>query len=419
MRSVAVEIPWDEVSQERARLVRKVAPRATVPGFRRGKAPASVLNQVYKKEILGGLADGLVIKRLVDEVGRRDVHVAWGPIVDDILLVEGEPLVATGFIEVFPKFELGKYRGLKVEFLEIEVTDKMVENHLEDLRRRHGTYQNVDPRPAKDGDVVSINLEGSSGGESPEVPLHETRLIVGQEGTIPEFNDAIRGLSPGDAAEFEVAYPDDYEAEELAGGTLTFKAELLGISELELPDLDDEFAKDVDESLEGIDDLRAKSWAFMEDLLERQTMEQARESVILQLAEAHPMPMPPLYFASRMAQVEEDAPADQRTDDDRRTRTALEVIRVRADLVLDRIAEVENLTVTQAETQTEIENYARERQMTPKAAHEELAENGALSTWMRRHRRLKALNLVIDEAQRVASPSPDDDDSDESEKAEE
>ncbi len=407
VRKVSVKIPWNEVNDERRRLIRQVARTTTIPGFRKGKAPATVLSRYYEREILETLKDGLVRLHLVKEIGRRDLRVAYGPMIDEMRLVEGSPLVVKARFEVFPDFELGEYRKLRVMYESPIITDEMVQGQLEQLRHRHGSYRNVDPRPIRDGDTVTIVIEGTSGGEEPEIEKHETQVAIGHEATLAVFNDALRGLSPGEQTEFEVTYPTEQVTEKLAGKTLRCSVEIRSISELELPDLDDEFAKDVDNRFDSLEALEADVRAGMEAYAQRQALEFAQNQALRQLADSHPMPLPARYMEQRLRQAEEDSSGSEPGSENAEIQRSIEEMRVRADLVLDRIADVENLTVSNDETESEIQRYAQSHQMTPESARKELDENGMISAWRSQRRRSKALELVVDEAERVPLPPPE------------
>ena len=404
---VSVQIPWNEVSDERRRLLRQVARTTTVPGFRKGKAPMTVLNRYFEREIIETLKDGLVKARLLEEIGKHDLRVAFGPMIDELRLVEGRPLEANARFEVFPEFELGKYRRLQVLPPEQVVTDDAVDDYIEWLRSRHGSYRNIDPRPVRDGDTVRIVIEGTSGGIKPEIERHETSLVVGHPETLADYSDALRGLSPGDSAEFDVNYPDDTANEQLAGKTLRCHVEVQGISKLEMPDLDDEFAKDVDDSFDTLEALKAGVRKRMEDHQRREALQIAQSLAIQELADLHPMPLPSQYMEHRLQRAEDDSEGARGQSGNSRVSRPLEENRVRADLVLERIAEVENLTVSKAETDEEILRFAQSQQMTPEGARRSLEEQGAISAWRVQRRRTKALQFVIDEAERIPLPPSD------------
>ena len=404
---VSVEIPWDAVEKERSLLVSNVAKTAVVPGFRRGRVPAPVLNRHYEGEILDSLKERLIPQYLVEEVSKRDVQVAFGPLLRPVRFVEGEPLKATAVFEVFPEFELGEYRRLRFPAADVEVTDQMVDDYLETLRQRHASYQNLDPRPMVDGDIAVASIKGFADGDRQIVDQKDAQFEIGHEDTLEPISDALRGSMPGDTLEFEITYPDDHSGSVVAGKTVQFQADVTGLQKCELPDLDDEFATDVDNSIATLDDLKAGIRKQMEAAYQESANRAVRQEAITQLAKAHPMPLPPYYFARRVLSALEEAkeqaglePKDTLPDRESALVRAVEAVRVRAEQVLDRIASVEGMSISNAEVEQEILRYAESEQMTPERAKRELDENGALGSWRLSTLRAKALQFVIDEAER-------------------
>ncbi len=378
-----------------------------VPGFRKGRVPLPILNRHYEGEILESLKDGLIPRHLADAVSKRDVKVAFGPMMGPVQFAEGQPLKATAVFEVFPEFELGEYRRLRIPAPKVEVTDQMVDDYLEGLRHRHASYENLDPRPIADGDIAVATILGVTDDGTKLVDRKDGQYEVGHEDTPREISDALRGSVPGDELEFEISYPEDHDSEAVAGKTVKFHAEITGLQKRDLPDLDDEFATDVDNSISTLDDLRTRVREQMGSVYQESADRAAREEAISKLAEAHPMPLPQYYFASRVLSSVGEAkqraglgPDDSLPDREAALVHAIEQVRVRAEQVLDRIASVEDISVSNAEVEQEILRYAQAKQITPERARRDLSENGALARWRVSRLRAKALQFVIDEAER-------------------
>ena len=402
VRRFTVEIPWQAVRSERERLVRGVAGRTVVPGFRKGKAPPSVLYRYFESEIRGYLLEGIIEKALFDAIRDREWRVAHGPMVNDFRIVDGRPLVLNARIEVFPEFELGDYRNLKIAYPATSVTEQMVGEQIEQLRHRNASYRNLDPRPIRDGDLVNVLIEGTSGGRNPEIEPQESRFVVGNESTLPEFTEALRGMSPGDWTEFDATYPDDHQVENLAGKTLHVQVEVQGILEVELPDLDDEFAKDVDNRLDSFEALRNNVRQNIELHLHQYVVEAVRREAMRQLAAMHPMPLPRLYLDGRVKAAQKDRADSNAEEIDPAVLTAMVENRVRADLVLHKIADEEGIEVSDEDTEKAIQEFAQSNQLTVDTARKQLEEKGMVVAWRLEQLRNRALQLVIDEADKVA-----------------
>ena len=402
VRKFSVELPWEVVSSARERLVRQLAGRTVVRGFRRGKAPPSVLHRYYESEIRGFLIDGVIKKALFDVIREREWRVAYGPMLDDFRIVDGRPLALEATIEVFPEFELGDYRKLQIMYPTTTVTDEMVAEQIEQLRRRNASYRNLDPRPIRDGDVVNVVIEGTSGGKSPEIERQEARFEVGAESTLPEYSEGLRGMSPGDRTEFEVTYPRNHQAEKLAGKTLHVKVEVQGIMEVELPDLDDEFAKDVDNRLDSFEALQKDVREHIKSHLRQYVVGGVRRDVMQRLAAMHPMPLPRLYLDGRVKAAQKERADSNAEEIDPAVLTAMVENRVRADLVLEKIAEEEGIEVSDEDTEQAIREFAQSNQLTVDTARKQLEEKGMVVAWQLEERRNRAMQLVIEEAHKVA-----------------
>ena len=320
---------------------------------------------------------------------------------------KASPLKATAVFEVFPDFELGEYRRLRIPATNFEVTDQMVTEYLESLRHRHASYENLDPRPIADGDIAVATIEGITEDGTKLVDRKDGQYEVGHDDTPREISDALRGSVPGDTLEFEIAYPEDHGSEAVAGKTLKFRAEVSALQKRDLPDLDDEFATDVDNSISTLDDLRTRVREQMESVYQESAERAERQEAISKLAESHPMPLPRYYFASRVMSVIEEAKQraglgrdDPLPDRESALIQATEEVRVRAEQVLDRIASVEGISVSNSELEQEIVRYAQAEQITPERARRDLAQDGALANWQVSRLRSKALQFVIDEAER-------------------
>ncbi len=415
LRKVSIEIPWGVVDEERDRLVSNAAKTTVIPGFRKGKAPKSLLYRHYDREIRASFLDGLIPFHLAQEVHARKLRVASGPLIEDMRYGEGRPLTVEATYEVFPDFELGEYRNLKIAYRELEVAEEMVEEQLEDLRVRHASFHNVDPRRLADGDFAVVSLQASSGGDKPEIQAKEVQVEIGHEATIQAYSDALRGRNIGEEVDFDVAYPDDFDNRRLAGKTLRCHIEVLGIRQRELPNLDDEFAKDIDNNLGSLEELKIRIRKGLANAFKGGAIRAANAQLIEQLADAHPMPLPQHYLERRCANSNSTSsgstlpdgsagePIDEATAS--RVRSATEE-QVRAELVLERIAVVEEIDVSEEEAENEIRNYAQSKQMTPEGARRELKQQGALAAWRMQRLRAKALQFVFEEAERIEPPEP-------------
>ncbi len=252
-------IPQEEIQQGLTIAFNKVKGNLNVPGFRKGKVTRQVFNRMFGEEALYEDALNAVLPKAYDAaVAEAGLDVVAQPKIDVKSMEKGQDWVITAEVTVKPEVKLGEYKNLTVAKQEREVTDADVEERLNQKRNQQAELVVVE-EPAKEGDTVVIDFEGFKDGVAFEGGKGENySLELGSGSFIPGFEDQLVGAKAGDDVEVKVTFPEDYQAEDLAGQEAIFKVKVHEVKEKELPELDDEFAKDVDEEVETLDELKAK-----------------------------------------------------------------------------------------------------------------------------------------------------------------
>lgn len=259
--------------------------RFNVPGFRKGKAPRNIIERYYGEEILYEDAVNIIFPEVYDEaVKQSDIHPVERPEVDIKQIGSGKNLIITAKVTVKPEVELGQYKGIEVEKIDATVTDEDVENELKKNAEKNSRLVTVEDRPIQSGDIAVIDFEGFIDG----VPFEGGKgtdydLVIGSGQFIPGFEDQLIGAEKGSEVEVNVTFPEDYGNKELAGKAALFKVKVKEIKVKELPEIDDEFAKDVSEFetlAEYKEDLRKKLIEEAENRAKRQTEENIIEKVV-------------------------------------------------------------------------------------------------------------------------------------------
>lgn len=252
-------IPQEEIQQGLTIAFNKVKGNLNVPGFRKGKVTRQVFNRMFGEEALYEDALNAVLPKAYDAaVAEAGLDVVAQPKIDVKSMEKGQDWVITAEVTVKPEVKLGEYKNLTVAKQEREVTDADVEERLNQKRNQQAELVVVE-EPAKEGDTVVIDFEGFKDGVAFEGGKGENySLELGSGSFIPGFEDQLVGAKAGDDVEVKVTFPEDYQAEDLAGQEAIFKVKVHEVKEKELPELDDEFAKDVDDEVETLDELKAK-----------------------------------------------------------------------------------------------------------------------------------------------------------------
>ncbi|MEE6674706.1 trigger factor [Pediococcus acidilactici] len=279
------EVGTDMIKEGVDKAFQRTKKSLNVPGFRKGHVPRQIFNKLYGEEALYQDALNIVLpdaySAAIKEAGIEPVDQ---PQVDVEKLEKGEPWVLSAIVTVKPEVKLGEYKGVKVIKQSTRVTSKEVDEEIEKKREQQAELVLKEGKPAEKGDTVTIDFDGSING----VPFDGGKatnydLVLGSNSFIPGFEDQLIGHNTDDDVDVKVTFPEDYQAEELQGKEALFKVKIHEIKTKELPELDDEFAKDVDEDVDSLEELKAKT---KDQIKERkiQAADEAKESEAIQAA---------------------------------------------------------------------------------------------------------------------------------------
>lgn len=413
---IEITVPVDEITRETDRVVATIQQKARLPGFRPGKAPASLIRSKFAKQVRDDVIESLVPKHFKQKMEEEQLQVVGRPSIKDVHFHEGEPLRFKAEFEVAPEIELKEYRGVRVHYAEPQVSDDDIAKRLEEIREQKAQFVNVDPRPATDGDYAVVSLDSIGGIEGQPIHQDEMVLHVGDPDTLPQFTEALRDMSPDDEKDFEISYPDDYGQERLAGKTVRFHMKLKVIRTKELPELNDEFAQDLGD-YPTLNDLReAVRKAIFSDR-EYAAQTKAKEQLVDRLIEAHDFPVPEAYIERQIeAQVEQQFhelaergvdPSKLKIDwaklkEANRPKALREV---KASLLVDKIAERESIHATNDEVDREVQRIAKQEREPVAATRKKLEKEGLLGRIAYRIRSEKTLNFLFEHARKEAPPS--------------
>ncbi len=414
--SLDITIPAEAVAAETEKVLDKVQEKAQLKGFRPGKAPRGHVKSLYRAEIQREVLENLIPKSIDEACEKEGLRMVSQPEVKDLHFHEGESVHFKAEFEVSPDFELGEYRGLHVPYAEPLVTDANIDERLNDIRESRAELVNVDPRPATEGDHCLVSLESISGVDGPPMNQDDINIEIGGKETIKEFSEVLQGAMPGDIRETEITYPENYAAERLSGKTVRFKIELKTIRIKELPELNDDFAKDLGD-YQTLDELREeiRKAIFREREYVAQT--EAKNALIDKLVDSHVFPVPAV-FVERQVEINIENQLRNfaaqgmdvskiRLDWDKIKETQSEKAGrdVKASLILERVADTESIHTTQDELDGEVNRIARQKREPVAAIRLKFEKDGTLGRIASRIRTEKTLNLLFEQAVKE-SPAP-------------
>jgi trigger factor len=408
-RELDLEIPAEEVSKATEKVAKDFAKVARVPGFRPGKAPVSLIKRRFASDIKGEVLQTLVPEHVEKAVAEQKLTPVSQPQVDKLEYNEGQPLKFRASFEVLPEFSLGDYKNLEIEMPEMAITDESVANALAEMQQRAAAFAPVEGRAVQNDDYVQVKLLGTPEGGGEPVQADSVLCHVGAEETMEPFNENLRGANVGDHKAFDVDYPTDYPDAKLAGKKFHYSVDVLGIKTKKLPEINDEFAKDVSDAA-SLDELKKKVREGLEHERDHRQKELQREKIIAELVKLHDFPVPESLVEHQMdvrlervvrslAQQGVDPRAvnvdwvslrkrqEERAKDD-----------VKAELVIDRIATEEKIDVTEEELQQELAHVASHSGESAEAIRARLTKQGALDRMKAKLRSDKTVDWLAQNA---------------------
>ena len=413
-KEIKIEIEPAQVRTAYDRISERYAKGASVPGFRRGHAPQSVVRNRFKteirsevlRELLPDAVNSAIGEHSLATIGEPDVHLDNTEALENL---GEEPITVKVGVEVFPEVKLDKYKGLEAVRRTRPVTDDDVDKMIEGLRDASASLQPVEDRGAEIGDTVTVNVLGKfvDAENEEDIKADDVEVVLGGEGVQQEFTDNLQGLKAEDTKSFLVAYPEDFTSKGLAGKKVQYEAQVTAVRRKELPEVDDEWSKSLGDEFDTVETLRAK---IRDDLQKRSTSEsdhRLRAEVMKKLLEAHPFEVPQSLIEQQTSHRLESVVRDMigRGIDPRSRDVNWEGAReelkvqaeedVRATMLLEQIAEDEKIEVSNEEIEAEIDAISTASRQPKEQVRAALTKDGGERSIAHRLRNRKALDLLI------------------------
>jgi len=408
-KKLVFEVPPEEVDEKVEQYCRKLAKEVDVRGFRKGKAPPSVIKRFFKQQILGEVASQIVSSSFEEALKEHALTPLGEPDIDTSPLEEGKSFPFTITLDVKPEIEVTDYQGIVPEVPAPEVREEEVARSLEELQKVHAQVRDVEEdRPAAATDVVVVDYQGTLDGD----PLPEDRkegvfIEIGGGNYRKDVEDALVGARVGDTREVEVAYPENSLDKKIAGRTVLYRFEVRKLMRKETPALDDEFAKDVG----AFDSLDALKQRLREQILHEKKVRSRREreeKLLETILERNPMEAPRSLVKERLNQMMMDARThflargvklEKDSQDSQKLETELEVLAerdVKKHMLLEAIARKESLAVSDAEAEAEIRRYAEQSKQSVEKVRADIQKEGdGLERFKHNMLRQKTLDFLL------------------------
>jgi trigger factor len=412
-REISVEIPAAEVARETEFQIQRYQKSARLPGFRAGHVPASIIKQRFGDGLKNDVAEALIPKYFRREAEKQGLIPVSQPRVTDLHMHDGEPLTFKATFEVLPEIEVEGYKDLRADKPEIAVTDEEVEQALNSVREQHATYTTVEGRPLAEGDFAQASMDGKpkdgkdvADAKANPVHMDDVLIEIGGKNTVPEFTQHLTGASSGDERTFEVSYPEDTADKRLAGKTFVYTVKVQAIKQKTLPELNDDFAKELGE-FTSLDQVRKQIRENMDAERRHNAERESKDKLVAELVKRNDFEVPEslvdrqvdlrLERGLRALAAQGMKMEDLKKMDLPRLRAGQReqaVQDVKSSLLLERIAELEKISVSDEEMKREIEALARQSKQTPEAVQTRLTEDGGLDRIRMRIRSEKTLDFL-------------------------
>lgn len=416
-KEIKIEIAPEDVRGEFDRVSQEFARHAAVPGFRKGHAPVAVVRTRFRKEIQSDVLQKVVpdaVNRAIEEsglavIGQPELHFDN----QGLDKLGKEPLSLHAHVEVLPEVTLGEYKGLAAARRTRPITEETVARVIEDLRESSASLQPVEDRGAEPGDTVTVTIKGRyiEPPDEEEINAEDVDVVLGAEGVLPEFKDNLTGARPDDVKTFTVKYPEDFNATGLAGKEIEYTTTVTAVRRKEVPSLDDEWVKSLgEEEVDTVEKLHQR----VRDNLTRHSAHEAenrlRDEVLTKLVEAHQFEVPETLVSYQANLFLQNTVRDmmRRGLDPRSPEFKWEELRelvrerasedLRGSLLLERVADAENIEVTEEEIEEEINSMAEGSGQSVEQVRAALTKEGGERSIADRLRNRKALDLLVTHA---------------------
>jgi trigger factor len=410
-RELVLDVPAEEVSKAFRSITRNYQKYAKLPGFRPGKVPEAVVRRRFASEIRKEVIDSLLPERFSNGVRELGIRPVGQPQVTELTVDEGQPLHVKAVFEYLPDFSIDGYEQVVVDKPSADVTDEEFAHEIAQLRDSRAVVEPVEEdRPIIDGDWVEISYDGRVSEDPEAAPIHgEDSLVeVGGKETVDAFTQVLRGAKPGQELQAEVIYPADYPEARLQGKTVAYDVTVKSIKKRTLPELNDEFAKELG-NYESLDDLQARVREHMAGRKRRGVEAETKDRLFAALVEKYQFPVPESLVQDQIdARLERGLralaaqgmnPEQMRKLDFSRLRGAQRdsaVAEAKAHILMDRIAEKEGVTVSDEELDKELQLAALQSREPYETLHQRLTDDGGLARIREQLKREKTASLLYE-----------------------
>lgn len=404
VKKLEIEIPPETVNEELDKAYKKLGRTVKVDGFRQGKVPRKILEGLYKNSVDQEVLQKLIPESCEEALKEKGIQAARTPEVGgEIKLSKDQPLKFSVTVEIIPSIDLKPYEGLKFTKKIVNISEENLLAALRNIQENSAEYEITPDALAEKGDFLIMDWQAEAEGHTLTTKSKENfTMILGGSVFGPQAEEVLIGAKAGEEKDAAVFFPADYKQKEWAGLTVRFRFVIKELKKKKIPNLDDDFAKSL--GYENLDDLKSKLFKHLEELEERRSSSDLSQDIISTLVQDNPIDAPPILVENKTRQLildlkerlkmqglgEPDLDVDKLKENYKKSAENM----VKGELILQKIAEAENLAVSEEEINHELEAMPRPKDRSVKSIKDTMTKNGSLENFRMNLLLEKALNLV-------------------------
>lgn len=370
-REISVVVPAEDVSPEYEKALRSYAARAKVKGFRPGKVPVELVQRMYAAEIRETVIDAIIPKSLSQAMKDQNLEPVGMPVLTDLHYDEGQPLQFKAELEIWPEFELPDYKKIKLKKKDSQVTDEDIDKALEDIQAQSAQYVPSEDREIRDGDYVVAEIKGRDVDTKRYLPTEKAVVLANHPDNEKKLNENLAGLKKDEETQFTITYEKDHHNKKVAGKTIDYNLKVLSIKEKKLPEIDDDFAKDLGD-YKDLNELKDKLKDQLIRNKEQESRGQSAEEIIRKIEEKIKIDIPDTVLEQetnsvlqrRLEAARRGQPLSGDMDALKKEAREKAESNIKNHLILAKIAEKENLEVSEDDFSEELNKLAEANRMT-------------------------------------------------------
>jgi trigger factor len=382
-KEIQLEIPATEVMKEWDRVVAQYASRAKIKGFRPGKVPKDMIKRMYYPDIRETLINNLIPPALNKELNEKNITPVGQPVISDLHFKEDEPIRFKVTVESWPEIHLPEYTGIKVTKKRVSVTEKEIQESLEELREKSAQYIPSEERGVKDGDYVVAEIKGKNTKTKRSLPTEKVVILAGHQDNEGALNKNLTGLKPGERTHFTIQYKRDHENKKLAGQEIAYDLKIESVKEKKLPDINDDFAKDLGD-YKNLADLKTKLKEQLSTSKKSAQRREMAEEIIGKISEQMSLELPEsaiereshALLNRQLSSLPQQNLSEEALDALREDMRKRAVKNIQNHLILTKIAEKEKLNVSEEEINEELKAIAKTHNVPLARVVESLKQEG-------------------------------------------